>query len=122
MHPTFSALNFPALWTGLAPGLQNGPRAMRCTGWSLGYGSRPATTECSRCLRQGAGAEYVVCNQGLLIEKPARLSWVEAASIPENYITGAHGNFMPGYQGTPIIIFMPHPVFQPIKHCSSMVT
>ncbi|KAG6377191.1 putative quinone oxidoreductase [Boletus reticuloceps] len=36
----------------------------------------------------GAYAEYVVCNHGLLIKKPATLSWVEAASIPENYITG----------------------------------
>ncbi|KAG6370681.1 putative quinone oxidoreductase PIG3 [Boletus reticuloceps] len=44
----------------------------------------------------GAYAEYVVCNQGLLIKKPASLSWVEAASIPENYITGAGGDFMPG--------------------------
>ncbi|KAF8442800.1 quinone oxidoreductase putative [Boletus edulis BED1] len=35
----------------------------------------------------GAYAEYVVCNHGLLIKKPATLSWVEAASIPENYIT-----------------------------------
>ncbi|KIJ62673.1 hypothetical protein HYDPIDRAFT_30266 [Hydnomerulius pinastri MD-312] len=35
----------------------------------------------------GAYAEYIACNQGLLMKKPAHLSWVEAASIPENYIT-----------------------------------
>ncbi|KAH0832137.1 putative quinone oxidoreductase [Lanmaoa asiatica] len=39
----------------------------------------------------GAYAEYVVCNQGLLLKKPAHLSWVEAASIPENYITAYQG-------------------------------
>lgn len=50
----------------------------------------------SRSFYQGAAAEYIVCNQGLLIEKPTHLSWVEAASIPENYITGAHGDSMPG--------------------------
>jgi len=35
----------------------------------------------------GAYANYVACDQGLLIKKPAHLSWVEAATIPENFIT-----------------------------------
>lgn len=59
----------------------------------LGFpGSHDNAVSCS--VYQGAAAEYVVCNQGLLIKKPAHLSWVEAASIPENYITGAHRDFM----------------------------
>ncbi|KAG1869038.1 quinone oxidoreductase putative [Suillus subalutaceus] len=35
----------------------------------------------------GAYAEFVSCDEGLLLKKPGHLSWVEAASIPENYIT-----------------------------------
>jgi NADPH:quinone reductase-like Zn-dependent oxidoreductase len=40
---------------------------------------------------QGAYAEFVNCDEGLLLKKPGHLSWVEAASIPENYITGEYG-------------------------------
>lgn len=36
----------------------------------------------------GAYAEYVACSEKLLVPKPAHLSWVEAASIPENFLTG----------------------------------
>jgi putative PIG3 family NAD(P)H quinone oxidoreductase len=50
------------------------------TTWSLG-------DEVYGLVGGGAYAEYVVCNQGVLIKKPVHLSWVEAASIPENYIT-----------------------------------
>ncbi|KAG1751632.1 quinone oxidoreductase putative [Suillus paluster] len=38
-------------------------------------------------VRGGAYAEFINCNEGLLLKKPNHLSWVEAASIPENYIT-----------------------------------
>ena len=36
----------------------------------------------------GAYAEYVACSEKLLVPKPAHLSWAEAASIPENFLTG----------------------------------
>jgi len=35
----------------------------------------------------GAYAEYVVCWEKLVIPKPSHLTWVEAASIPENFLT-----------------------------------
>ncbi|OAX31964.1 GroES-like protein [Rhizopogon vinicolor AM-OR11-026] len=35
----------------------------------------------------GAYAEFINCEEGLLMKKPGHLSWVEAASIPENYLT-----------------------------------
>jgi len=35
----------------------------------------------------GAYAEYVVCSEKLLIPKPSHLTWTEAASIPENFLT-----------------------------------
>ncbi|KAG1723075.1 quinone oxidoreductase putative [Suillus paluster] len=35
----------------------------------------------------GAYAEFINCDEGLLLKKPNHLSWVDAASIPENYIT-----------------------------------
>ncbi|KAG1751066.1 quinone oxidoreductase putative [Suillus lakei] len=35
----------------------------------------------------GAYAEFINCDEGLLLKKPSHLSWVEAASIPENYVT-----------------------------------
>lgn len=35
----------------------------------------------------GAYAEYIASSQDLLIRKPTHLSWVEAASVPENFIT-----------------------------------
>ncbi|OAX40442.1 GroES-like protein, partial [Rhizopogon vinicolor AM-OR11-026] len=36
----------------------------------------------------GAYAEFINCDEGLLMKKPGHLSWVEAAGIPENYLTG----------------------------------
>ena|SRR5882762_5129611 len=39
---------------------------------------------------QGCYAEYVVCWEKLTIRKPSHLTWVEAASIPENFLTGKH--------------------------------
>jgi len=50
------------------------------TKWSVG-------DEVFGLIGGGAYAEYVACDEGLLIKKPAHLTWVEAASIPENYIT-----------------------------------
>lgn len=38
---------------------------------------------------QGAYAEYIACSEKLLISKPSHLTWTEAASIPENFLTGA---------------------------------
>jgi len=35
----------------------------------------------------GAYAEYVVCWEKLVIKKPTHLTWTEAASIPENFLT-----------------------------------
>jgi len=35
----------------------------------------------------GAYAEYIVVAEGNIIKKPTRLSWVDAASIPENFLT-----------------------------------
>jgi putative PIG3 family NAD(P)H quinone oxidoreductase len=35
----------------------------------------------------GSYAEYVVCSEKLLISKPNHLTWTEAASIPENFLT-----------------------------------
>ncbi len=37
---------------------------------------------------QGAYAEYIVVNETHLIHKPSKLSWAEAASIPEVFLTG----------------------------------
>ena len=37
---------------------------------------------------QGAYAEYIKVPQTHIIRKPAHLSWIDAASIPENWITG----------------------------------
>jgi NADPH:quinone reductase-like Zn-dependent oxidoreductase len=39
---------------------------------------------------QGAYAEYIVLPATHLLKKPAHLSWTEAASVPENYLTGTH--------------------------------
>jgi len=35
----------------------------------------------------GAYAEFVVCSEKLVIPKPNHLTWTEAASIPENFLT-----------------------------------
>lgn len=37
---------------------------------------------------QGAYAEYIVSPEIMLLAKPKKLSWVEAASIPEVWMTG----------------------------------
>jgi NADPH:quinone reductase-like Zn-dependent oxidoreductase len=50
------------------------------TRWSLG-------DEVFGLTGGGAYAEYIASDEGLLVKKPVYLSWVEAASIPENYIT-----------------------------------
>lgn len=41
-------------------------------------------------MNQGAYAEYIIVNQAYLFSKPSYLSWVDAASIPEVFITGIH--------------------------------
>ena len=38
---------------------------------------------------QGAYAEYIRLPETNVMPKPAHLSWEEAASIPENFLTGA---------------------------------
>lgn len=40
------------------------------------------------CQIQGAYAEYIVVSEKELLPKPTHLSWVDAASIPEVWITG----------------------------------
>ncbi|KDQ62036.1 hypothetical protein JAAARDRAFT_54076 [Jaapia argillacea MUCL 33604] len=35
----------------------------------------------------GAYAEYILLPHNMIVKKPAHLSWVEAASIPENFLT-----------------------------------
>ena len=37
---------------------------------------------------QGAYAEYIAINETHIIAKPSYLTWVEAASIPEAFLTG----------------------------------
>lgn len=37
----------------------------------------------------GAYAEYIAVAEGMITKKPEGLSWVKAASIPENWLTGA---------------------------------
>jgi NADPH:quinone reductase-like Zn-dependent oxidoreductase len=37
---------------------------------------------------QGAYAEYIVVPEGMVLSKPKELSWVEAAALPENWMTG----------------------------------
>ncbi|CCO37260.1 Quinone oxidoreductase PIG3 [Rhizoctonia solani AG-1 IB] len=36
----------------------------------------------------GAYAEYITLSAGNIMPKPKNLSWIEAAAIPENFITG----------------------------------
>ena len=43
---------------------------------------------------QGAYAEYVRLPQTNLMRKPNHLSWEEAASIPENFLTGTSRNLI----------------------------
>lgn len=44
---------------------------------------------------QGAYAEYIVVPEGMVLAKPKELSWVEAAALPENWMTGMYPEFMP---------------------------
>jgi NADPH:quinone reductase-like Zn-dependent oxidoreductase len=39
---------------------------------------------------QGAYAEYIAVNETHIIAKPFHLTWVEAASIPEVFLTGKY--------------------------------
>ena len=41
--------------------------------------------------RKGAYAEYIVVPEGMVLAKPKELSWVEAAALPENWMTGVSG-------------------------------
>jgi NADPH2:quinone reductase len=36
----------------------------------------------------GAYAEYIAVSTKMMVRKPERLSWVEAAGVPENWLTG----------------------------------
>ncbi|KAE8420027.1 quinone oxidoreductase putative [Aspergillus pseudocaelatus] len=49
----------------------------------------------------GAYAEYIVVDTGMLVHKPAQLSWEQAACVPETWITASQalhiiGEFKPG--------------------------
>lgn len=39
-------------------------------------------------LNQGAYAEYIAVYETHIIQKPSHLTWTEAASIPEVFLTG----------------------------------
>jgi NADPH2:quinone reductase len=39
----------------------------------------------------GAYAEYIAVSTKMMVRKPERLSWVEAAGVPENWLTGGFG-------------------------------
>lgn len=45
---------------------------------------------------QGAYAEYIAISSKMIIRKPSRLSWVEAAGIPENWMTAFQALFLEG--------------------------
>ncbi len=36
----------------------------------------------------GAYAEYIAVSTQMMVKKPERLSWIEAAGVPENWLTG----------------------------------
>ncbi|KAL4080797.1 quinone oxidoreductase putative [Scleroderma citrinum] len=60
------------------------------TKWAIGdqvFGLAGGCSSTSAIYHQGAYAEYIESSQDLLIRKPTHLSWIEAASIPENFIT-----------------------------------
>ena len=38
---------------------------------------------------QGAYAEYIASPESMLLHKPKEVGWVEAAGLPENWMTGA---------------------------------
>ena len=44
---------------------------------------------------QGAYAEYIVVPEGMVLGKPKELSWVEAAALPENWMTGESSQYAP---------------------------
>ncbi|KAJ9123092.1 hypothetical protein QFC22_001282 [Naganishia vaughanmartiniae] len=44
----------------------------------------------------GAYAEYIAISSKMIIRKPSRLSWVEAAGIPENWMTAFQALFLEG--------------------------
>jgi NADPH:quinone reductase-like Zn-dependent oxidoreductase len=37
---------------------------------------------------KGAYAEYIVSPENMLLHKPKELTWVQAAALPENWMTG----------------------------------
>lgn len=37
---------------------------------------------------QGAYAQYICANEQMCLPKPENVSWVQAAAIPENWLTG----------------------------------
>lgn len=39
---------------------------------------------------QGAYAEFIAVSECHILRKPEHLSWIEAASIPENFLTGQY--------------------------------
>ncbi|KAF7299469.1 PKS-ER domain-containing protein [Mycena indigotica] len=62
----------------------------------------------------GAYAEYIVVPQTHIVTKPAHLTWAEAAAIPENFLTGSQGSFLPE------IVVDLLPAFQAIVLCGEI--
>lgn len=48
---------------------------------------------------QGAYAEYITVPEGMILAKPKEISWVEAAALPENWMTGTsiHTSSLPQF-------------------------
>ena len=74
VHPGVSGWNVNDEVLGLAGGVSNSWLTLR------------VIADCT--LNQGAYAEYIAVNQTHIIAKPPYLTWVEAASIPEVFLTG----------------------------------
>lgn len=57
---------------------------------------------------QGAYAEYIAVRETHLMTKPSHLSWIDAASIPEAFLTGMQHN----QSITPLHFDRNHPAYQ----------
>ena len=86
---TIMGVEFAGIVTRLGEGAHSFKEGDEVFG--LAYGVRIHLSNSLRlcsCVVQGAYAEFIVSAEDMLLHKPKEVGWVEAAGLPENWMTG----------------------------------
>jgi len=81
-------VEFSGIISDIGPGVAGWSVGDQVLGLAGGVNTPQISHHLSHDVIQGAYAEYIAVASTHIIKKPASLSWVQAASIPEAFLTG----------------------------------